>query len=511
MWKKKKQNQNVGQYVKNKLYHTSFIFFILIGHLAVANNTFTFNSNLLAAQKQNHELRLDRASELLQTELLFDADNSAIYYLLHFNSFVKAFVSEDPTDYAAYQKIQESTLDHLRDMDEGSPYKKFAESEVYFYSASLKAKFNELYGAARDVKRAHSLIEENYKAFPDFLPNNKTRGILKMYLSTVPDNYAWIIGMLGVKGNMSEGIRLLSTLADHQNDADELGGIAREAAYLYSFSLMHVAKQQNKAWVETLKCTNDYRTNLVSCFFRSNMALKLNRNETAMQILNARPTSAEYLPFYVLNFMLGTAKLNKQDPSSLVELEIFVNKFKGKNYLKSATQKLSWYYLLDGNFSKAEFYKSQIDKVGASINEEDKLAIRFSQKQLPNRYLLKTRLLYDGGYYTKASQIISIIEPKELPNNMQKAEYCYRQGGINEKQGRMAAALKFYEACSLYGRDSDEYYGAYASIYLGEYYLSQGDKTNAQKFFERALSFKKNKEYLDSIEYRAKAGLKKTV
>jgi hypothetical protein len=39
--------------------------------------------------------------------------------------------------------------------------------------------------------------------------------------------------------------------------------------------------------------------------------------------------------------------------------------------------------------------------------------------------------------------------------------------------------------------------------------LSEGDKVLARKFYERALGFEKNKEYVESIEQRAKAGLKK--
>ena len=57
------------------------------------------------------------------------------------------------------------------------------------------------------------------------------------------------------------------------------------------------------------------------------------------------------------------------------------------------------------------------------------------------------------------------------------------------------------------GIDSEEYYAAYASIYLGDYYLKQGYKTEAKKFYERALTFKNNKEYTGSINQRAKTGL----
>ena len=54
-----------------------------------------------------------------------------------------------------------------------------------------------------------------------------------------------------------------------------------------------------------------------------------------------------------------------------------------------------------------------------------------------------------------------------------------------------------------------EYYGAYASIYLGDYYLSLQDKDRAIEHYQQALSFKRNREYTESIEHRATIGIER--
>ncbi|PCJ66827.1 MAG: hypothetical protein COA58_05045 [Bacteroidetes bacterium] len=509
MWKKKKQNQKEELFVRNKLRFSILSFLFLCTVPVIGSHTFTFNKNLLVAQQQNYELRLGRAYDYIRTEQEIDPENSAIHYLLHFNAFLKAFVSEEQSDYATYRRVQDKALFHFEKLPDSSPYKKFAQSEVYFYSATLKAKFDELYSAARDVNRANTLIEANHKEFPEFVPNNKTRGIIKVYLSTVPDNYEWIIKMLGIEGDLSEGLRLLKDVTTHKNDTTELAGIAKEAAYLYSFSLLHVAKQGGKAWAETLKCTEDYKTNLLSCFFRTNAALKLNRNETAINILSSRPKSDEFTKFYFLNYQLGVATLNKLDVSAIDHFNEFYNNFKGRNYIKSCLQKMSWYYVIHDDPSKAVYYKDQVLVQGYSLNEEDKQALRYTHKTIPESALLEARLLYDGGYFEQASKSIHEIDGKSLPSTKLKAEFCYRAGRIAEKMGKIENALKLYEACSLFAIDGDEYYGAYASIYLGDYYLNSKDMVLANKFYKRALGFKKNKEYTQSIEQRAKAGLKR--
>jgi len=443
MWKKKSQNQKEEQFVRNKLRFLFPVFLLLVSPV-FGSHHFTFNKNLLVAQKQNYELRLGRAEGYILTEQEVDPENSAVHYLLHLNAFLKAFVSETEADYAAYRKIQDNALFHFEQLPDSSPFKRFAQSEVYFYSATLKAKFDELYSAARDVNKAHSLIEENHKEFPDFLPNNKTRGVIKVYLSTVPENYEWIINMLGIKGDLNGGLRLLKTLTTYQKDTTELSGIAKEAAYLYSFTLLHVAKQGGKAWSETLKCTDDYKTSLLSSFF-----------------------------------------------------------------IKSCLQKMSWHYFVIGENEKGVSYKSLISKKGYALNEEDKQSQRYASKPSPHAILLESRLLYDGGYYELANKSIARIEGKNLENAKLKAEFCYRRGRLAEKMGEMDAALKLYEAASLFAIDSDEYYGAYASIYLGDYHLRNKDMELARKFYKRALGFKENREYTESIEQRAKAGLKK--
>ncbi len=510
MWKKQKKNQKEEQFGKNKRFLRALALIFTFLHFGAhgAPTYFNLNSNLLVAQGYNYELKLDKARTVLKAELAKNPNNGAIHYLLHFNAYLKAFVSEESADYKSYLTEQQRAVVQIQKLNDSEAFKKFALADIYFYSATLKGKFNEVYGAARDINRAHSLIEENHKSFPEFLPNNKTRGMLKVYLSTVPENYTWVINVLGIKGNLKDGLSLLQEIAYH-DEKPEYGGIAKEASYLYSFALYQVAKQADKAWIETVRCTKDHKSSVLSTFFRSNMALKLNKNEAALSVLNARPKDKDYESCYIFYYLLGTAKLNKQDPTAIEEFKTFQAGFHGRNYVKSNYQKMSWYYFLGGDYNLAGYYKELITKLGVSSTEDDKQAAQYTKKPWPNKELLRTRLLYDGGYYTQAAGVISKIVLKELPNNNQKAEYCYRRGRISEKLGHSDLAMKFYEASSLYAFNSDEYYGAFACVYMGEYYAGKGDKKLAKKYFERALSFKNNKEYVESLEQRVKSGLKK--
>ena len=511
MSKKNHQSQKEELYVRKNNSLRGFVlsFFIFFYFIGFSANHHRFDSSLLVIQRENINLRLDLAKEKLLKKKALEPQNSAIEYLLHFNAYLKLFVTEDERYYKDYITAKNNALEHFDQLSDTSPFKKFAQSEIYFYSATLLARNGEFYNSALEIRKAWNLIVENSQLFPTFLPNNKTRGVLKIYLSKIPDNYDWIIRILGFDGDLNHGLRLLQTLSNHQSDTSYLGVIAQEASYLYSFSLLHAAKNPVKSWSVMLKCTQDYRENLLSNYFRGSMALKLNKNSIALKTLMNRPHHFTYEPFHLMSYYLGVSKLYKTDSSAVLELKSFIHNYKGESYLKSAYEKLSWFYVINGDENQASYYKKKIAYVGKAINNEDKQASRYTQKVNPHRIILKSRLLYDGGYYNEAYDLLNSFKVRQLTSSNEKAEFCYRKGRVLQKLGLIDRALIMYEACSLYAIQSKEYYGAYACLYLGDYYSKEGSSDLAIKFYMRSMSYSKNQEYVDSIHSRAKAGLKK--
>lgn len=513
MLKKKYKSQKEELFARKNRFLRGYIllFFLSLYFLGYSTNHFSFNSLLLAIQRENIKLQLDLAKEKLLHQKVLDSQNSAIEYLLHFNAYLKLFVTEDKRYDQDYINAKNNALSHFNQLSDTSPFKKFAQSEIYFYAATLLARQGEFYNSAKEIRKAWNLIEENNRLFPNFLPNNKTRGVLKIYLSTVPDHFDWIIRILGFDGNLNHGLRLLQTLSNHQSDTTYLSAIAKEASYLYAYSLLKASKNSVKSWSVMLKCTKDYRENLLSNYFRGTMALKLNKNKIALNTLSNRPSHDSYEPFHLMSYYLGLSKLYNLDTSALVELKLFTANYKGENYLKSTYEKLSWVYVIKGDENQANRYRKKIDYVGKAVITEDKRASRYAKKVNPHPIILKSRLLYDGGYYNEAYELLNRYKVRQLKSLNHKTEFCYRKGRVLEKLGLMDRALIMYEACSLYAVNSEEYYGAYACLYLGDYHAKEGNNDLAIKFYSSATTYSKNQEYVDSINSRAKAGLKQLV
>ena len=511
MWKKQNQNQEEELFVRNRLRPfilLTVLLSLVLSSLGNYSAYFSFDKNLLKIQKQILQLKLDSTKLDLLARQSSEPNNCAIDFLLHANAFYKAFIAENQIDYAEYRKIRDDALVHYESLPDTAPYKRFVQSETYLYSAALEGKNQELYSAALYINKANVLITENHNLFPNYLPNNKALGLLKVYLSTVPDKYNWALRLLGIKGNLNEGLRILKKLTIHQNDTTYLAGIAKETAYLYSFALHHIAKKPAKAWSSTLSCTKDYKKNLLSAFFRSSLALKLNKIHTVLNILNDRPRGDLYENFYFLDYLQGEAKLRLFDKRAILNLEHFYKEHKGNNFKQSCLQKMSWYYLLQNDTEKAYLLQQEIKEHSKTLVAKDILAIGYASKPLPNANLLKIKLLYDVGAYLRAKDSIALIDHKLLKNRNEKVEYSYRYGRILEKLGDKDRAARYYEACSLFGLESEEYYASYACIYLGDWYLANSDYLNAEKYYRKALSYKSNKEYVQTIEQRAKNGLK---
>ena len=508
MLKKKQQNQNEKLFVKNNriaILTFLLLFFTLNG---IASNYVAFKPQIVSIQKKNIQLQLDEAHQQLTKQQLSDSKNSAIAYLRHVNGYLRYFVTEDNRDYEQYKTSENTALLHFDKLLDSSPFKGFFKSDVYLYAATLDLRNGNFYEAAKSLRKSWNLIEENHKRFPHFKPNNKIRGILRIYLSAIPENYSWMTNLMGFDGDLNIGIALLKQLSDFKTDTTYLGVLAQESSYILANSMMQIQKHPHHAWLEMLKCTQDYKTNLLSNYFRSTMALKLNKNDIALKTLTSIPTSSSYISFPTMSYYAGLAKLYKGDPNAIYDFKFFLENYKGKHLIKSCYEKMSWHSLLSNDFEEAQHYKNEIGRYGTLIMEEDKQAQRYLRKQLPDPIILKARLLFDGGYYQSAYNTIIQTKVKALSTMDKKSEYCYRKGRILDRLGHQEQALVFYEASTIYGKKSKEYYGPYACIFMGDIYLKQGKRTLAKQFYTRATTYSNNQEYIQTIEQRAKSGLK---
>jgi tetratricopeptide (TPR) repeat protein len=204
---------------------------------------------------------------------------------------------------------------------------------------------------------------------------------------------------------------------------------------------------------------------------------------------------------------MGYASLNHLEPDAHVYLERFIQRFKGRFYVKDALEKLSWCYYLQGNDQRAAACREMILRKGGTDADADKQALKAARSgKWPDKILLRARLLSDGGYYPEALQLLQGRKEAEFSSPEEKCELAYRLGRIYDGLGRRDEAITAYLATLRTGEHLKEYFAARAALQIGYIYEQRGDKAHAIAYFQKCLGLKDH-DYKNSLDQKAKAGV----
>ena len=337
--------------------------------------------------------------------------------------------------------------------------------------------------------------------------NYKDLGLLHALVGTIPDSYKWGVKLLsGLEGSIAMGRRELELTLDYaRKDGDFL--FAEESLVFYAFLLLHLDNEEEAAWQTISSAGLDPRNNLLHCFVMANIAMRTGRNDKAIEILQQRPAGKDFFPFYYLDFMLGNAKLRRLDKDAHQPLERYVQRFDGRNFIKEGYQKLAWHSLVHGNEAGYRQYMNACFRHGDMVVDSDKSAqLEAEEKNLPDISLLKARLLFDGGYYQKAYQVLAGKSLSDFGNGHAKLEFLYRMGRILHGLGQMPQALHFYQLTIDRGRAKSYFFACNAALQAGLIYEKMGFEDMAIRYFEECLSLYPD-EYRTGLHQKAKSGL----
>jgi tetratricopeptide (TPR) repeat protein len=214
------------------------------------------------------------------------------------------------------------------------------------------------------------------------------------------------------------------------------------------------------------------------------------------------------MPLHYANYMRGEIYLGRGEYlNSISAYRWFVNNYRGQNGIKDAHYKIGLCYWLNGNLNDAQATFKHARTVGKEASEADKYAARsLADPELPHIELSKARYATDGGYYTRAKEILESLTTAEIPTTRDQVEYYYRRARLAHKLNELERAKNFYlKSIELSGNES-WYYAPNACLQLGYIVWSEGDSSMARSYFSKALSYKKH-EYKNSIDSKAKSAI----
>lgn len=482
------------------------IIICLFSVAAFSQKVYDFNTTCRAAYNEIIKLKIDSGKQLIVKARLQNPNNLIPDLLEGYIDFFVLFFNEDPAEYSIRKPNFDKRLDAFNDGPDNSPFYRYCVALTYIQRAAVKIKFGERYSAGWDFKKANSYIKDNKSKFPSFQPNNMIYGPLEVVIGTVPSGYKWVTSLFGMKGSINEGMQLMRNFINSNDSYAKL--FANEAIFYYSYLMFYIENKPEEVFRLIQLKKLDLVNNHLFAYLAANLAINSKQTDYALNVLQARNTSAEYMPTAAWDFELGYIKLHQlQLDEAIQHFQKFIDTFKGSFYVKDVLQKLSWAYYLKGNKAEAERYRLLTIRNGKTESDADKTAYREAKKIVwPNETLLRARILNDGGYQKEALAVLAGKTANDFTKPEEALEYVYRMGRIYDDMGKDDEAIKFYQSAIKLGKDRPEYYAARAAVQIGFIYEKRNQKSLAIASYEQCLDMGDH-EYKDSLDQRAKSGI----
>lgn len=468
-----------------------------------AQASFDPDENCIRAHTAILNLQFDEAHAILAREKVLFPKNQLALVLDNYIAFLKALLSEDPKDITEMEKLLKLTIPLLEESGHNSPYRRPALAQLHLQTAYIQIRSGNNLAAALGIGKAYRLLSENQKQFPGYKAGNPQTGLLHVIIGSIPPEYKWLPKLLQIEGSVVKGESEIMSVIDDKTGDKLVAMMAPECLMMLTFIAIQIddekpLQRQILQLFEKPGIEMAVRQSPLLAYAHAMLLIKLGRNDDAIALLINRFKPEGQYTFHTLDYLLGTARLNRLDKEANLDLLKFAAGFKGKNLIKSAYQRLAWYYLLQGNKADYSFYMQRVITYGATHTESDKKGFQDAESGLePAPALLRARLLFDGGYYAQALEQLSLFKPLSadvIPKY--RLEYYYRKARILQQMDKLDQALDYYNIVLKEGATSPYYFAANSALNMGNIYASRGKASMARTYYEKCLS-------LDYTEYKS--------
>ncbi len=486
--------------------HFLIITFLLFCSNCFAEKVYDFNATCQQAYKEICRLKIKSATALIEKAKQQNENNLIPIYLESYIDIIELFFNEDVDEYKKRKDNIDDRISLLKKGNENSAFYLYCLSNAYLHKSIIHVRYGENMSAAWAARKAYLLIKENKEEFENFAPNDLILGTLQAITGTIPKSYNWIASILGMKGSLTNGMKVLKSFVDNNDPWAKF--YDNESEFLYNYLSFYIENKKD----ETIKRIQNNQLDLVNnhllAYMATNLYVNGKQTELAKQIILNRNKSNDYLSTPVWDMQMGFIRIHKLElTEAITSFEKYISNFKGNFYVKDVYQKLSWAYYLQGNIKAAEKARLAVLQKGNTNSDADKHAFNEAKtNQWPNIILLKSRLLNDGGYNTEALALLMNKTNDNFEKVEEQLEFVYRLGRINDDLNKDTEAIMYYKQAIVLGELRKEYYAARAALQIGNIFENQSNKIEAIKYYNICLNMD-NHEYKSSLDQRAKSGI----
>ena len=464
--------------------------------------TYSFNETCLQAYRAFLAGKINEGRRLTALEKKAHPENLFTVVLDNYDDFITQTFNENKVVFEQRKGLADERLEALEKGDRQSPYHLLSKALIHLQWSMIRAKNGDNWNAVWDFRRAYILLIENKKRFPEFQETDIFLGASEAIISTIPSGYKWISELLGLRGNMSLGMQRLGKQVLTRKSL-----FADEGNLYYIFLKNYLENDIHGAQLLIQQLNIDVSYNQLNCFIAANLAINHKDAATAERILKGRATGPEYMVFPMLDYELGDAKLKRLDFSCADDFKRFLNTTHSTFYIKDAWLSLAYTAYLQNNTLELNNCLTQIKIKGGTEADADREALHIAQRGvLPDKDLLRARLLNDGGYNADALRILKTRTVSSFATSDDQLEYIYRLARIHDELNQFDEALGYYQLALQQANKTTRYFPARAALQMGYIYEARKQTEAAVRCFNRVLELKGH-EYKNSLDQKAKAAL----
>lgn len=433
-------------------------------------------------------------------------DKAFQIYILNLQNTLDLLLVNDPGKYKSSTSEGKRYNHILNDLDDNDPFVNYLKIELKVHRGLLKIRYGDRISGAFHLIQAFRNIRNFEEKYTGYLYTLKLSGLLNIILSLFPDQYDWILNMFQVDPDFTKGVNYLKELSESNSE------YKREGILIYALSQSFYGDNSASA-VETLKSYDHLFDKSLLYSYLHGLSSSKNRNnrEAIYYFDHCLNFGRSYLQIPAINYHRAESYLKELDYNKASYLyELYLTKPDERQFVKDANYKLYNLSFIYGIPDQGhENYFTRVLTDGSLQTGADKYAYnRITNKYIPDSTLFKSRLLFDGGYFQKSIETLSVGKVSSFTKTEEKCEFYYRYARNYQLQKAFEDAIEYYSKVLEINGSEEFYFWGNAALNLGHIYSETGAYSEAKKYYERALKYKGD-SYQNSIRTEAKAGLKK--
>lgn len=421
-----------------------------------------------------------RSWPLIDIDTIQAQDQPAAIYINSLAATIETIIlKQDPAT-----SYRDAWSDSLSGCEDNHAFCEYVEREVVFHKSVIDFLKGDYFKSFLNFRKVYRAGEDN-NGYPWSL---KTSGTIKVMLSAVPEQYRWILNILGYKGDHELGMKQLNQLISEKTF------LTLETTMIKLLFVQYLYDQSTlEDWLVLRKTHTD--SPLIQFLFNA-IALKTHHSQMVIDLQVDSHIDQVY-------GQLGEAYLNKLEyDSALMYFKIYEDNM-GEMATAEMLHKIWLCHKFNSNEALAVEYEEKLSKKEVNISEADENAIYHLQMNRDEDLeLMKIRLTTDGGFYQVTEELLDNIDSTSLISPKSKVEYIYRKARWLHLTGKLEESIPYYNKVIAESPKSGWYFAPNSAYQLGLVFESLDNQQKALEYYELVSSYRQY-PYQNSLENKS--------